>query len=166
MNLEQLFPEMPTFSLSSTGKTYHLRIMTLADRARFIEWSNGKEAGFGDALREVNWSLLKRYIYRLLVEKEDFPATTESFIDDDGVTRNSVVSGPDKLLAAIAGNSKESTEVFIALATALTRGEPVAESALTEATDTEKKKQKKSTGATSATSSVANTVIHQQSLVG
>lgn len=164
MKLEELFPELPTFCLSLTKKTYHLRIPTLEDKARFTEWAGGPDK-LSEAFKEINWNLIVRFIYRLLVEKEDFLASQESFVDDDGVKQERLVTGPEKLFRSIAGNSKESSDIFLALAQAVSRGEPQVESQIKEVSqEVEKKRVKKSTGATSLTSSALSTDTPRGSL--
>ena len=123
MELEELIPEKPEFSISSTNKTYKLRLPNLEDRARFNEMVGGNPEELGKAFTEMRWSLIAKMTYRLMDQKEDFLASEEEFIDDDGNKTKAFVSGPSKLMRAL--NLTEALKMMGALSVAIRNAEPI-----------------------------------------
>lgn len=99
--LEDLIPEQAEFSIKSTGKTYKLRPINLDDQV----WIQKK---FGEGLENVfktgDLNKITAFTYHLLDQKgrEDFVATKENVIDDDGNKAQVTVTGPEKLRQAMS----------------------------------------------------------------
>lgn len=161
MKLEELLPESPSFELKSTGKTYHLRIPNLSDRARFTEILGTDQEKITEVFQKMHWETLSKLVYRLLVEKEDFQGSIETELDDDGFSHEVRVTGPEKLMRAVTGGLGEAMKMLNALVLAMRAGDPLIDQAVTDSS--EKKKAPKLSGATSSTSSARSTATHQSS---
>ena len=138
MQLQELLPDQPEFFLTSKQKTYRLRIPNLEDRARFSEWL-GDQATVKKVFEELQWPVLSKLVYRLMADKSDFPATTVTEINDDGVEEARLVSGPQMLLRSVT-SIDESMKMLGALTTALRMGDPLVDEAVRQAV-AEKKSQ-------------------------
>ncbi len=149
MELEDFFSEGKTFSLNSTGKTYELRLPTLADGA-FIKATYGDAIGFQKALEGMDWPLIILFIYRLLKEKSDFLAEDITEIDDSGEQVTRRMSGPEKLLSAISGQA-EGLKILTALTQAIAESNPEAKKAMQDEIKKNKKMLQKSVGKKSST---------------
>lgn len=165
MKLEELFPGQPTFTLKSTGKEYHLRIANLEDRARFTEILGGDQKRLGEILERFEWQFISKLVYRVLVEKSDFQAIQESYIDDNGVAKNDLITGPSVFMRACIGGTEEALRIINALIQSIRLGDPILDKAMNDIPDKDKKKQTKSIGPSSSTSSVRSTATPQSSSV-
>lgn len=138
MQLQELLPDQPEFFLTAKQKTYRLRIPNLEDRARFSEWL-GDQATVKKVFEDLQWPVLSKLVYRLMADKSDFPATTVTEINDDGVEEARLVSGPQMLLRSVT-SIDESMKMLGALTTALRMGDPLVDEAVRQAVS-EKKNQ-------------------------
>src|SRR5262245_29819608 len=102
MKLEELFPKNPEFRIASKDKTYTLRICKLEDKARFKEILSSRD--FKEVFEKEDLSTIAKLVYRILIDKADFQAETENFIDDDGHQSQRVVTGSQMLLRAMHSN--------------------------------------------------------------
>lgn len=153
MELKDFIPEKPTFTLSSKGKTYTLRIPNLEDKIEIIRICGGEDE-FRKVFQSKNWSIICKVIYRLLVEKQDLLATKEKRITDEGIEEEVLVTGPILLLRAIT-SQVEAAQMVGAFMTAMVASEPLAKD-LVE-TEVKKNQLEKSIGESSATSSPVST---------
>jgi len=158
MNLEQLFPEKPEFFISSTNKTYVLRIPNLEDRARFSDIIGQDKEKISEIFTKPHWDVISRLVYRIMKDKSDFLAGVESIIDDDGHETSMMISGPTKLLRST--NMAEGLKMIGALAIAMRAGDPLVDAAMKQA-EIEDAKKKTSTLAKSSISSQTNTATLQ-----
>lgn len=155
MDLEDIIPAKPQFTLQSTGKTYTLRIVNLEDHV----WLKDKFGGAEEVkkvLQENDWSKAILLIYRLLIDKKDFMSQKETVVDDDGVESEVMATGPYRLLRAISG-VEEGVKVMGALAKSIMLSNPTIDKAVKETVKEELKKNKIQTGQKSSTSSRAST---------
>jgi hypothetical protein len=157
VSLEELIPEQPTFLLASTGKTYTLRKMNLADRS----WMRQK---FGDRVeeifRETRVSELCQIVFRLLSDesKEDFQPKEVTIFDDDTGAKKKVQLGGWSLFEALVSTSEEFGAVLAALISTVRNSEPVIRRALeAQIADQKKSQVGHPTGPKSSTSSPAST---------
>lgn len=154
MELHELLPEKPEFTLRKTGKTYQLRAVNLEDQV----WIKNKY-GSAEALERVltanDWENSLLMVYRLMTDKSDFMGSEEEIIDDDGRKQKAFVTGPVKLLREIQG-AEEGALIMGALAKAIIISNPMIEKLVKERVD-EQIKKKQSTGQNSLTSSPQNT---------
>jgi hypothetical protein len=100
MDLTAIFPEQPKFKIGN--KEYHLRIPNLEDAARFNEILGNDQAKVNEIFQKLQWPLISKLIYRILVEKKDFLASEETAINDDGVETTTLVTGPTKLMRCLS----------------------------------------------------------------
>lgn len=105
MKLEDLIPEKPTFTLAATGKSYELRIPNYEDKLTFVRMCGGEDQ-IKLVFQERRWSDICKIVYRLMVDKSDFPATRDKQLDDDGIEQDVLVTGPIMLLRAIRTQSE------------------------------------------------------------
>lgn len=119
MKLEDLIPETPTFSLSSTGKTYELRLPNLEDRVIM-----GRLGDLGKIFSERRWDEICKIVYPLLKDKSDFLAQREVQIDNEGFEHEVIVIGPIRLLRAIQ-TQDEAINMLTAFNAAVTASEPL-----------------------------------------
>jgi len=163
MELKDLFPSKPEFTLSSTGKTYSLRIPNLEDRAKFREWF-GTDDNIQKVFNELQWDVIAKLVFRLLEQKSEFEAVKEAGFDDDGVKVTYLVTGPAMLMRAVM-NTTESMSVLTALISALRAGDPLIDKAMKDAfEDNQKKNDLNQTGENSLTLSHLSTGTLQNSL--
>lgn len=129
MELEDLLPQKPEFTISSRGKTYALRPPNMADQVWFKE-RYGNSDKFEKALETQDWAEIARVAYYLLSDedKRDFLAGKVKVIDGEGVEREIHHSGPEKFLISLAG-IKEMLAVMQALTRAIVISNPIAEAA-------------------------------------
>lgn len=165
MELTQLFPSRPEFTLSSRGKTYSVRIPNLQDRAKFREML-GSDAAIQRVFAEMDWSVIARLVYVLLVEKKDFPAENIEELDDDGVMKRYLITGPAVLMRSCT-TLEEAMAMVTALVAAIRGGDPLIDKAM-QNLDAEKKKvmmepKKKRTGPSSSTRSLRSTGTRRKS---
>lgn len=123
MELTDLIPEQPEFTLSSTGKTYVLRIPNLEDRMLMVQAAGG-EAQVKTIFTELRWDVICKIVYRLLIDKSDFLATKESVINDEGVQETKLIPGPQLLMRAVRSN-EDSVRLLGAFTSAITASEPL-----------------------------------------
>lgn len=149
MEIEDVLPKTPEFTLKSSGKTYELRLVNLEDQV-WIKNKFGTHEAFNEVLQQNDWSKSILLIYRLLKDKTDFMASEEPMIDDDGVSYKALVTGPYKLLKAISG-VEEGAQVMGALAKSIMLSNPMIDKLVKESLKEELKKN--STGVKSSISS-------------
>ncbi len=154
MELEHILPTNPEFTLKSTGKTYRLRLVTLADQV----WMR-KTFGTEDRVREVmvrtEWEEIAKIVYHQLEDKSDFLSVTKEDVNDEGDTVTLKWTGPVRLLEAVSGTS-EGITILNALSAAFIAANPEAREQITS----ELKKKNligPSTGQKSSTSSRPST---------
>lgn len=123
MKLEELLTDKPEFFLTTKNKSYSLRVPNLEDRARFREWL-GDESKIQKVFNELQWDVIAKLVYRLMVDKSDFIAREEDRVDDDGVRFRALVTGPALLMQAVT-NIDEATKMMGALVNALRLGDPL-----------------------------------------
>ena len=153
MELEEVLPEAPTFTLHSTGKEYRLRLVNLEDHV-WLQNRFGGGVAFSKILEKQDWGNAILFAYRLMIDKTDFMAVEETVIDDDGVEKRTLITGPLRLLRAISG-AEEATLVMAALAKSIMLSNPTVDKYVKAQY---KEDQKKSlTGQTSSTRSQVNT---------
>ena len=162
MELKDLIPEIAKFYLSSTGKEHELRTPNLEDRVEMVRFCGGKDADVLAVFQEKKWDQICKIVYRLLIDRSDFIAKKSKIIDDEGIEREVLVTGPILLLRAVRSQS-EAIHMLGALTTALSAGEPLVK----EFVASELKKNQSLpplTGEKSSTSSQANTDTPQNNL--
>lgn len=147
MKLEDLLPSSPEFKAS--GKTYRIRPPTVADRVHFT--TTYGEEGLTEIFRKQEIKPLFRLIYWLLDEKKDFLASKATIIDDDGFEKEVVITGPEKLMAAMA-SSAESDAAIAAFYKALALSDPKIETAMEAKLAIDEQKKSQQTGQSSTTS--------------
>lgn len=160
MQLNDLFPEKAEFYLESRKKTYTLRVPNLEDRARFKDIL-GNESRINEVFQNLEWDIIAKLVYRLLVEKSDFVAYQEKGYNDDGVEVTYLITGPALLMRAVSG-MEEAIRVLTALVTALRLGDPLVDKAVKAGV--EKKSLENLTGERSLTPSPQSTDTPQSSL--
>lgn len=124
MELHELIPEKPVFTLASTGKEYELRVPNLEDKVEMTRIAGGTQEHFIKIFEEKKWDSICKIVYRLLIEKSDFLAKKEKRINDEGFEQEVVVIGPIQLLRAIKTQA-EATAMLSALVSAISAGEPL-----------------------------------------
>ena len=134
MQLEDLMPEKPVFTLSSTGKEYTLRVPNLEDKVEMIRLCGGQEQVL-KVFQELNWSVICKIVYRLMIDKSDFLAKREKRINDEGIEEEVLVTGPIMLLRAIKTQA-EAISMLQAFNAASVASEPL----MKDYVDTELKK--------------------------
>lgn len=87
------------FDLKSTGKTYTLRKVNLLDES-WMEERIGRSGPLA-IISHANISEMIQIAYHQLVEKSEFLAEKIEDVDDDGIPKTIMVTGPQKLMAAI-----------------------------------------------------------------
>jgi exonuclease VII small subunit len=128
MTLEELLPENPTFHIASKKKSYELRLPNLSDRARFSEWL-GDEKKSREVFEKLQWDVIAKLVFRLLIDKSDFMAEDKHIIDDDGVKIKILLTGPAKLMESLA-SLDEGLKMVEALTLAIRRAEPLVDKML------------------------------------
>jgi len=123
IELEDVFPDKPEFTLESTEKTYKLRLFSLADRSWLEKNYPGKELKKVLNPKNPDYVETARIVYHQMEDKSDFLAERTTKIDDDGVEQKYLMTGPAKLLDAIKG-LEEMTRVVSALTRAIVNSEP------------------------------------------
>lgn len=124
MNLTDLIPDTAQFTLSSTGKTYDLRNPNLEDRVEMVRLCGGSEQAVMEVFTQKKWDHICKIVYRLIVDKSDFMASKETIIDDDGIKKEVLITGPIRLLRAIKTQA-EAIQVLGALTCSITSSEPL-----------------------------------------
>jgi len=149
MKLEEMFASEPSFSIESKGKTYTLRIPNLEDRVKFKDIL-GDDSNIQKVFNELQWDVIAKLVYRLLVEKQDFVAFQEKGYNDDGVEVTYLTTGPALLMRSIK-NIDEAVKMLTALINALRLGDPLIGEAIKEMSQ-EKKSLENKTGLKSSMS--------------
>jgi hypothetical protein len=152
MELSEFIPEQPVFTLSSTGKSYELRIPNLEDRMVMANMAGG-QAEIQKVFSELKWDVICRIVYRLLIDKSDFLATAVEEIDDEGNKKKFTATGPQMLMRAIKSQD-DGIKMLGALTAAITNGEPLIKEYVRNEV---KKNTLNQTGPNSLTSSQVNT---------
>lgn len=153
MDIKDIFPETPVFTLQNSGKMYELRLVNLEDTI-WVRANIGDEKAVMKMIRELDWHYIVKFVYRLLKDKSDFMAGEATEINDDGVEFIRKLTGPDKLLKAISGQ-EEGTHLLGALVTSISLSNPMVAKMVKD--ETQKKTLEELTGQKSLTQSVANT---------
>lgn len=158
LKLEELIPAPAEFKLAKSGKTYHLRPVTLEDEA----WLASE---FGEQLPKIIEQMrmmdVARIAFRLLEEtdKEDFAAREVTLMDDAGESR-AVRMGGAKLLFAMISGYAEKMEIYRALLVTIGISRPLQDELVAEAereTSQKKSREEPLTGERSLTSSPVST---------
>lgn len=121
MELDQLFPEKPVFVLKNVEHT--LRLPNLEDSV-WLKNHIGDEKALSEMFTKLDWANICKFVYRLLVNKEQFQAFDETVIDDNGERVTRRVSGPDRLLREISGQ-EEGARILGALTKAIAMSNPM-----------------------------------------
>lgn len=158
MELEDVLPSKPEFTLSKNNKTYQLRVIDLDDHV-WIKDKYGSAEVVEAHIKNENWTQVILLIYRLLVDKSDFMASESTIIDDDGVEKKAFLTGPFKLLKAFSGPD-EAIKAVAALAKSITLSNPLIDKYVKEQINEEIKKKR--IGVKSLTRSQASTVGRQK----
>lgn len=130
MELEDLIPAKPEFTLAKTGKTYKLRTVNLTDQV-WIKNKYGSEDSFQTVIKENDVEKTLPLVYRLLEDKSDFMASQEMIVDDDGKELEATITGPVKLLRAISG-MEEYAKVMGAMAKSIMLSNPMIDKVIKE----------------------------------
>jgi hypothetical protein len=161
MELSDLIPETAKFYLSSQQKDYELRTPNLEDRVEMVRICGG-ESGLMEAFNQKKWDQICKVVYRLLKDKSDFLAKRSTIIDDEGIQKEVLVTGPILLLRAVVTQT-EAAHMLGALTSAIASGEPL----IREYIENEVKKSLQHhpllTGENSSTASQANMDTPQNS---
>lgn len=125
IKLEDIFPDEPEFYLSTTKKTYRLRLPTLEDHV-WMKRTFGDENNLNKVLKDLQWDQLCRIVYRLLKQedRQDFLATDAEITSDEGEAVTVRLTGPQMLLRSI-GSIDEGVKVISALTKAITLSSPM-----------------------------------------
>lgn len=156
MNLTDLIPETAKFSLSSTGKEYEIRTPNLEDRVEMMRLVGGSEQNVVEVFTQKKWDQICKIVYRLMKDKSDFIAKRETFISDEGIKQEAMVTGPILLLRAIQ-TQLEAVQMLGALTAAMANGEPLVKEFIQN--EVKKNLALQSTGESSSTSSPHSTDI-------
>lgn len=151
VSLADMFPQPVSFTLKSTGKEYQFRIMDLDDRS----WMNEKYGNL-EILKSLSPRQMGEIGFRLLADKNDFLASKEEDIDDDGVCKKRLITGPEKFRKAVIGID-EMTMVIKKLMKAFGLSQGMLDRIELKAEEVEKKMLELNDGTKSPTSSSANT---------
>lgn len=128
MELDEILPTKPEFTLSKTGKTYTLRPLNLEDQV-WLKSKYGSKEAFEAVLKNYQWEKAILMVYRLMVDKKDFLAIDVEEADDDGILKKFILSGPVRLLREISG-PEEAARIMGALARAIIISNPLIEEAV------------------------------------
>ncbi len=152
--LSELVPEPSSFSLRSTGKTYRLRAVSLADESWMAKT-------FGDKLPNVFAEMQMKEICRIAFhlmegeEKRDFIVREVKFIDDAGNELVEVRGGYELLFFCVQGLD-ERLAIYKALLQTIGVSRPKLDKLLSD--ESQKKSiRKKLTGQKSSTCSARST---------
>lgn len=163
MELQDFFPKKPEFLISSTGRLYSFRIPNLEDRARFREMLGGSDERIGLVFKNLEWDVIAKLAYRLLEQKEEFPARVVRELNDDGEMVEKLLTGPGVFMRTMQGSIEEAFKMLGALTAALRLGDPLIDKAVEETILKEKKSLLNRTGAKSSTASQVSTDTPQSS---
>ena len=152
MELAEIFPENATFSLSKTGKEYHLRIVNLEDQV-WVRNNLGNENDIKKMFENLEFEKICRFVYRLLIEKNDFTSYMENTINDDGDLIDQKVSGPQAFMRCVQGQN-EALKIIVALTSAIIASDPIVKELVN--TEVKKKAQELQAGMKSLTQSQVN----------
>lgn len=161
MEMHEFIPEVPSFTLSSTGRAYELRLPNLEDRVAMVALAGGQE-NVQKIFTELKWDVIAKIVYRLMVDKSDFVAVQETSINDEGVKVTRTVTGPMLLMRAIVSN-EDSMKVLGAFTSAITVSEPAVRQYIKDEVKKNLLNLGLSTGQSSSTSSPASTDTLQPS---
>lgn len=164
MELEDIIPTRPEFTLSKMGKTYTLRLPDLSDQA-WVKEKYGSAVSLSDAISKYDWEKTLPFIFRLLEDKTDFLASEEEIIDDDGNKKKAMFTGPYKFLRAVQGIN-EIHAIMGALSKAIMLANPMIAPVLEGVAREEIEKKNRLTGGKSLISSQVNTVGHSSKSAG
>lgn len=152
MRIEDVIPQRPEFILSSSGKTYELRLPSIEDRIWFRQ--RFKEAEVKAAFDTRDWNVLSVIVMRLLKDRSDFAARDIEEIDEEGEKRKVRLSGSEILRRSILSTEDE-TQVICAINSAFANADPIVRKQLESAL-----KKNLKTGPQSSTDSPTTTDGH------
>jgi len=100
MELNEIYPTLPEFTVSE--KTYHLRLVSVADQVWLSEKIGGMDK-LQNMFSATNPDLgnIIKFSYRLLVEKSDFLAKDVETISDEGEPSIRRMSGPEVFMTSM-----------------------------------------------------------------
>lgn len=142
LSILDFFPEEPQFWVTSRKKHYNFRVANLSDRD-FFRKTIGAESVINTALQDMDWDIISRLAYRLLIEKNEFLAEEKSEIDDDGIMKRFMLTGPGVLMRSIT-DLQEAIKMVGALTTALQRGDALVDKFVKETLKDRQEAEKKS----------------------
>lgn len=150
MELEDVLPSKPEFTLSKNNKTYTLRLVDFNDHI-WIKEKFGSKAALEKAMSNLEWEKIILLVYRLLDDKTDFTASREKIHNDDGEIIEVLMTGPYKLLREMT-SLEDSMNVLNALSASIIKSNPmIKDYVLHNAKEEIKKIKKKLTGQKSLT---------------
>lgn len=130
MELDEILPQKPSFTIEKTGKTYELRPPNMQDQVWFKN-RYGQSDKFEKALENQDWEEIAVVAYYLLDNeaKIEFKARKVTVVDENtGEEVEIHHTGPQVLLISLAG-IKEMLQVMQALTRAIIISNPIAEAA-------------------------------------
>lgn len=137
VKLEELIPQPAEFELAATGKTYHLRKITLDDEIWLAETFGAR---FQSVMAGEDMKSLARLAFRLLVEKDDLKAQEVAVVDEEGVTHKRMLGGVNLLLSMISGQAEKESLVR-AIWQTIGVSRPLQDEIISEAEKAQKKSQ-------------------------
>lgn len=157
LTLSEICPEDSEFSLSSSGKTYHLRKFTLQDQA----WLSST-FGNGDAVAaafQTPVQMLRIAFHQMPIEEQrEFQAIEIEVMDEDtGEMKTERIGGWKLFARAIPNNGRDLEQIATALTRCLVGSSPIIDAQAKEylrTKDTENpvsESKKKKTGEKSST---------------
>jgi hypothetical protein len=152
MKLEDVIPERPEFTLSSTGKTYVLRHPSIEDRV-WLKRKFPNQAAMQAAFESRDWEVLSIIVMLLLVDRSDFAArdiTEDVGVDGEPIKRR--LSGPEAFRLAVTSFAEE-LAIIGALGAAFTGADPL----IKQVVQDELKKKNLKTGEQSSTDLLTST---------
>lgn len=154
IDLDMLIPEPSTIQLVSNGglKQYELRAMNLRDEA-WLTRTFGSD--LSKIFAELQMEAISKIIFHLLVDKSDFAAEQRKEYDDDGLSKDVLVTGAERVMEGMV-SKKHQLDVLQSLLKTMGVSRPVVEAiekeeASKKKTVPRKKQDKPQTGAKSLT---------------
>lgn len=121
VKIEDLVPAPSEFTLE--GKTYHLRKFSIEDEAWMRRtWKPHETEKY---FAEMDMAKLSLLLYRLLVEKSDFPPVEIEDHDDDGNVIKRKLTGPQNLCRQLPGGILATQEIMFALSATIGVSQPI-----------------------------------------
>jgi len=149
MELTELFPQKPEFK-TSDGRVVALRVPNLEDRSWIQNLIGRDQARINQVFDNLEWDILAKIVFRLIVDKTPFEAKQETVFDDDGVKTTYLITGPALVMRSVQ-TLTEAHAMLNALVTAIRSGDPLIDAAI-KAANIEKKSTPNQTGVSSSKS--------------